>query len=213
VTRLRALGALVALALLVTACGSDPGPSAAGARAATETTVERTQLLVTVGGSATFGDGLDESLRDGWPHVLHRTAFPRATVLVNAAVRRSTAREALEQQVPLVEELRPAVVAIWLGSVEVRSGSPVDEFAADLGAVVRRADATGARVLLANLPRGPDLDVDAYNAAIARIASAQDVALVRLDTLAIGNTGQSPFLPDREGHRAIAAAFADALRR
>jgi len=207
-----AVAAVVAFAICVAACGGTNANTGAAERPAVG--VEETQTLFVIGSGATVGIGLDLALQDAWPRILHREAFPRATVLVNAALEEASAADALEHQVPLAEELSPAVVAIWLGAIEAFGLSPVDEFAANLDALVERVRATGARVLIADLPENTAVPIEAFNDAIARVAEEHDATLVSLRSSRITTArGAGPaFLPDVAGHRVIADAFADALR-
>jgi lysophospholipase L1-like esterase len=211
VTRRIAVAVVVALALAAAGCGGGAPSRATGSTVA----AERTNTLLIMGTSASLGDGLDDPVRlqDAWPRVFYRDAFPRATVLVNAAVLDGSTADALRDQVPLAEDVAPSVVAIWLGAVEASEKRPVNEFAADLNGVVRRTRATGARVLLADLPPVAGIDVSAYNRVIARVAEDQGATLVPLHTQTISMLpgSGSTFLPDTAGHRVIARAFQAAL--
>jgi hypothetical protein len=205
---------VVALALAAVGCAGGSAPSRA-----TRVTVpvEKTKTLVVMGTSATVGDGLDQQLKlqDAWPRIFYRNAFPRATVLLNAGVQDESTEDALSDQVPLVEEASPSIVAIWLGAVEASEQRPITQFAADLNGVVRRARATGARVLLADLPPVAGIDVSAYNRVIARVAADQGATLVPLhaQTISMLPRQELAFLPDPAGHRVIARAFEAAFHR
>jgi hypothetical protein len=208
-------GALVVLACIaciafVGGCGEvQDGSSSEGE---TGVTVERTETLVVLGSGATVGEGLGRKLRDPWPRIFHREAFPRATVLVNAAVENSSTADALVNQVPLVEELSPSIVAIWLGTIEAFNEYPLETFEANLRTIVRRVRAAGADVLLADLPTVSTLEVGDYNRVIARVAADEGATLVPLrDRTVRALAGQDwAFLPDRAGHRVVADAFIDA---
>jgi lysophospholipase L1-like esterase len=209
------LAALVALGFVATAC-STPGDDRTDDAGAAAVTTEATSTLLIMGSAASIGDQLDEPLQDSWPRVFYREAFPRATVLVNAAGRSSTVLDAQRDQLPLAQELRPDVVAIWLGQADLVIGTPVALFETELATLVQRVRETGARVLLANLTAhgASAARTAAFNDAVADVARAQDATLVdlfhtRISTLATVN---DTFAPDVAGHRAIARAFTDALK-
>ena len=68
------------VALIATACTDHrPAVGPPVTRAAANQTT-----LLTIGGSATEGDGTDDRLRDAWPYVVFRDALPPSSVLVNA---------------------------------------------------------------------------------------------------------------------------------
>ena len=151
--------------IMPTVGAADSSPAAAGR---STVTVEATQTLLVLGTSATFGVGLEDSFQDAWPRIFFREAFARATVFFNGALVNSSAADAEVNQLPLVAAVSPSVVAIWFGADEASLGVPAAQFAADLADLVRRVRASGARVLLADLPQSENTDVDAYNQAIAR---------------------------------------------
>jgi lysophospholipase L1-like esterase len=202
--------AAVALLSCAAGCGgTDGSPSAAGR---STVTVDATQTVLVMGTSATFGVGLEDSFHDAWPRIFFREAFPRTTVFFNGALVNSSAAEAEVNQLPLVAAVSPSVVAIWFGAEEASLGVPAAQFAADLGDLVRRVRASGARVLLADLPQSGNADVGAYNEAIARVAADEGATLVPLHEARISSFDRAHVLPDVAGHRAIARAFERALR-
>jgi hypothetical protein len=177
------------------------------------TPLQPAATFAVIGTSASTGDGLVLPLQYAWPRLVFREAFPRTTVFVNAAVSGSSAQNALHDQVPLVEQLHPTVVLIWLGAVEVSQLAPVTQFETNLRAVVDGARSTGARVLLADLPAYPTTDVKPYNTVIDGIARDTGVTLVPLHSRNVSWLINEPlFLPDRNGHRDIATAIEGALQ-
>jgi lysophospholipase L1-like esterase len=202
--------AAVALVCCTAACGGNERRASTAGRSTV--TVEATQTLLVMGTSATFGVGLEDSFHDAWPRIFFREAFPRTTVFYNGALVSSSAADAEVNQLPLVAEVSPSVVAIWFGADEASLGVPAAQFAADLGDLVRRVLASGARVLLADLPQSDGADVDAYNQAIARVAADEGATLVPLHEARISSFDRAHMLPDVAGHRAVARAFERALR-
>jgi hypothetical protein len=213
----RAVATVVLAAALVaaTACGAPEPTARAGARPRqAPATVEPTQTLVTMGSSGTVGEGLDAAVlpQATWPQRLFREAFPRATVLVNAAIEASSAASARARQLPLATEMRPDVVAMWFGTYEAVQDIPPAVLQRELSALVGEVQDLGARVLLADLP-ATDVPTAAYNRVIAAVAAARDVTLVplRSEPVTMLDRPDATFLPDAAGQGVIAAAFADAL--
>jgi lysophospholipase L1-like esterase len=165
-----------------------------------------------IGTSASVGDALQLPLQYAWPRLVFRESFPRSTVFVNAAVSGSSALNAIHDQVPLVEQLHPTVIVIWLGAVEASQLVPPAQFATNLRPVVEGARSTGARVLLADLPPYPKTNVRPYNVVIDGIARETGVTLVPLHGLDVPWFINEPlFLPNVEGHRIIATAIEASL--
>jgi hypothetical protein len=199
----------VALALIAAACSSG---SRSSSNQSPTTVAQPAATLAVIGTSASVGDGLLLPLQYSWPRLVFREAFPRTTVFVNASVSSSSIADALREQVPLVEQLHPTVVVIWLGAVEVSQLDPPAPLAPGLRAVVNGARSTGARVVLADLPAYPNTDVRPYNAVIDAVARDAGVTLVPLHALDVPwlNTGPL-FLPTVQGQRVIATAIEASL--
>src|SRR4030081_2973441 len=139
-------------------------------------------VYVALGGDETLGATLQVPLRDVWPQVLYRSALPKETVFYNLATPGELAADALPALLVLADQLRPTVATLWSHSTD----------AAQIANVVRRLRRNGAtRVLVA-----------ATNDVVARVATAQGATVVAV--------AGSPLSPD--DHRAVATAFASALR-
>ena len=201
-----------------------------------------TGLYVAVGASDAVGVGARRPRREAWPRLVHRQAFGPDTRFVNLGVSGATAAAALIDQVPRAERLVPDVVTVWMVVNDVVSAVPVDSYEAHLDELVGRLRRAGAsRVLVGNCPyldrlpaylvgraAGwlPEPDeanriVDRYNAAIEAVIVRHDATPVDLRTagLAARRAGLEPalvasdgFHPSTAGHRALARAFAAALR-
>ena len=111
---------LVAAIGVVSALAGCAGKSNAPAAEAVGATA-RTTTFLTIGSSATEGDGVSDRLHEAWPYLVFNQAFPISTSLVNAAVDGATVTNAREEQVPVARELKPDVVAIWLGVDDLAS--------------------------------------------------------------------------------------------
>src|SRR5690349_7519235 len=98
------VGLAIALAftLLAAACSSSTASTTAPATPSGPTT-----RFLTLGGSATEGDGVRDRLHQAWPYVVFREALPENTTFVNAATDDGRAATALAEQVPLARETKP----------------------------------------------------------------------------------------------------------
>ncbi len=195
----------------VTGCsgggGSDTAPTAPS---------EVGQSLLVIGSGSSNGEELGDPLREAWPRVLFGEMLPPSTTLVNGASGPSTVAEAIVEQVPLADELRPDLVAVWLGSYDLNQGTPPEEFGTQMRALIGALAASGSgRVFVADLPRLPAYDEELrvlYNDEIAAAVLASDATLVPLrdETLAPVDA-EHDYQPDAAGHRLIAEAFADSM--
>jgi lysophospholipase L1-like esterase len=204
-SRLRTV-AVVAQVLVCGACSSSGGGTGGTANEPTTSATHPVKLVV-MGSDLALGDSLDDSLRDAWPRLLFRS-LPTGSSFVNAATDRATLADALQDQVPIVEEARPDIVVLLLGSDDVIERTPLTTFRRQFAELLARAVARSGRVLVGNLPAiGVDhTEVDPYNAAIADVAGTYHVQLVDLSQV----QGQNA---DRPQHRSIAAAFEAAFAR
>jgi acyl-CoA thioesterase-1 len=200
-------------------------------------------VYVAVGASETTGVGSDQPLRDAWPRVLHRTALPAGAVFVNMGIPGATVAQALAEEVTHALAARPNLVTVWLNVNDMTRGVTPAQYERQLDSLVTSLRGDGStRVLVANTPPLDRLPayttgrllaglpepealqelVAAYNAAIARVVERQGAVLVDLHAVgmaarAAGTEGslisQDGFHPSTAGHAAVAAAFADVLRR
>ena len=226
---------LLVLGLGATACASGSAVGISGPR------------HVVVGASDAAGFGADAPATQAWPRVVRATLEPGSS-MVNVAIPGATVAKALDEEVPQAVAAEADVALVWLSVNDVLQRVPPGTYEMRLGRLVhalRRGGAT--RVLVANTPpldrlrgylscradpgckRGPfpspgelDATVDAYNAAIARVARAEGAEVVDLHapTLAARAAGTEAslvssdgFHPSTAGHRAIAEAFVAVLRR
>jgi GDSL-like Lipase/Acylhydrolase family len=207
----RSAAAVVVLALATSACAStrhDP-PAANGA-----TTKAKSKLL-TIGGSATEGDGVRDRLRATWPYLVLNEALAPGDELVNGALDGATVANALADQAPLASEVHPTIVAAWLGYDDVLARTPVDAFESAYVALVTAFQNEGARrVLLADVPLSFGGDAQAIDAAIAAVARQTNAELVELSSSEVPvapTEGLAP-QPSTEGQRVVADAFERQLR-
>lgn len=200
-------------------------------------------VYVAVGASETTGAGSDQPLRDGWPRVLHRSALPAGSIFVNMGIPGATVAQALAEELNQALASRPNLVTVWLNVNDITQGVSPAEYERQLDRLVKALRGDGSvRVLVANTPPLDTLPayqagrllvgfpgpaalqevVAAYNGAIARVVERQGAHLVDLHAVVMAARaagteaqliGRDGFHPSTAGHAAVAAAFADVLRR
>lgn len=189
-------------------------PSAPAAPAAAATGTPR---VVFLGDSLTAGFGLGEE--QAFPARVGELLAARGTpiVVVNGGVSGDTSAGALERVDWLLS--RPAaVMVVSIGANDGLRGQPVAGIEANLRAIVRKAKASGARVLVTGqkIPTnyGPDY-ARAFEAIYPRVANEEGVALL---PFLLEGVAMRPELnqadgihPTPEGQGLIARAVAAAL--
>jgi GDSL-like Lipase/Acylhydrolase family len=200
----RAAAVLFAVVVLASCSGANGDQHAAarddgGAR----------QTLMVIGSGTALGDNLPDPLRDAWPRLLYLDAFPRATVFVNAAARDQTTSEAVTDQIPLVRELHPRTVIVWIGANDVTEAVPIEQFRRDVTDLLEAIRSTRVHSIFVGQLPGLGPATPSYNAVLAD-ASARTGALL------VSRTGGSRTvvdddLPEIDDHRAVARAFEQAL--
>lgn len=212
------------------------GGCASGSRSAAKASV-RPVVYAAVGASESVGVGASNPATDAWPQVLARAALPFSAALHNVAVSGATAADALRTQVPKALAARPTLVTVWLNVNDLIALVTPPKYEQTLQTIVHRLRRGGAaQVLVANTPPVEDLPafarrfgflkqlavgrVNEYNAAIARVVTAEGAVLVdlhaagvraRIDGTEASLISGDGFHPSTAGHAAIAAAFAAAL--
>jgi lysophospholipase L1-like esterase len=203
-----AFAALVLLPALTSCHGGSHSAQPAAPAAA------KPQTLVTIGDSATEGDGVADRFRRAWPYLLFDDSFAPSSTLVNAALDGATAANARLLQEPVAKEVKADVVAIWLGAVDVARRTAIAPFGADLRKLLDDLRHAGVRrILVADLPAAY-AGAAPYNAAIRSVTAATKSTLVELGGAAISFTANRglPDQPDTASHQVIAAAFEHALQ-
>jgi lysophospholipase L1-like esterase len=235
------------LALLLAAGCSTGGPAAASHPAATPPPAPTPPPIVyaAVGASETVGIGAQDPRDQSWPMDFYQTTLPRSAVFYDFGVPAETTQGALTGEVPAALAVRPTLVTVWLNVDDLVAGVSTADYEARLGQLVHALRQGGAaRVLVADtpyldrlplylkclaggtgcpfagaVPAPADLnaDVDAYNAAVARVVQREGAVLV--DLHAGGEVAdQHPdwvsadgFHPSAAGYTAVAARFATAF--
>ncbi len=99
------------------------------------------QTFIPIGNSYSIGEGVSESER--WPNLLanHMTQEGKATkLLANPGRTGWTTRQALENELPLVEKERPSLITILIGVNDLVQGVSVEEFERNLREILDRSE-------------------------------------------------------------------------
>lgn len=186
----------------------------------------RPVVYAAIGASDTLGEGADDPDNDSWVRVLHER-LPSGSVLHRLGASGATAAEARDKLVPHAEQVRPDLATVWLAVNDFRHEVPLDEYEATLDEIVGRVTATGATVLVGNLPdlagmpefddRDPDElrgTTRRWNEVIARVAGARGAVLVDIMAASDGLADERSYLlsedrfhPSTLGHLALAEVF------
>ena len=105
-------------------------------------------VLLVLGDSLSAGYGIDPD--EAWPSLLQRKfdSLGQAVSVVNASISGETTRGGLTRLPGLLEAHRPALVVLELGANDGLRGLPLEEFARNMRALVERAQAAGAGVVV-----------------------------------------------------------------
>ncbi len=110
-------------------------------------------VYVAVGASESVGMGADRPRDQAWPVVLHRSALPPGSELVNLGVPGATVADAVRTQLPAALARRPGLATVWLNVNDILRGVPVAAYERQLGQLVHALRRGGATlVLVANTP-------------------------------------------------------------
>lgn len=232
---LRSLVVLLAVGAVAAACTS----SGSGGFVPNESPPGPAPRYVAIGASETVGVGSDDPVREAWPQVFYRTALPVGATYVDLGIPGATVADAIRQEAPDALALRPDLVTVWLNVNDIREGVAVSTYESELLQLVTELRGGGrTKVLVANTPPMdhlpailqvvpaaalPDLraTIDAYNAAIATVASRTGAVVVDLHSVGEASIrdgtfghllASDGFHPNDAGHRAVAAAFAKVYR-
>lgn len=187
-------------------------------------------------------------LRDAWPQLFFNEALPRAATYYNLAVPGISSGDALQQELPEAMALHPTVATVFFTVDDLVQGVSAADYEANLDRIVHALRQDGKAVVLvgnaphidrlpayqacvngtALCPLGPDAtvpppdvvnaDIDAYDAAIARVVKREgavlvDVAAQGADIVSNPNYVAADGLhPSPAGNAALAALFVSAYR-
>ncbi len=198
----------ISLLVLTSVAGAACSGSTASVPAATN--AGRKAVYVAIGNGETAGNGVKNRIRDAWPQLLYRSAFPRATVFANFGQTNVTVEEALTSQLQPALTLEPTVATVNLTEDTFLTRN-VTNFESRFSTLIRQLRRSGkTAVIIGNIPPGDrepgilacspnppagskpcqlgsTFDPQAesardasFNAAIARVAAANGATLVDL---------------------------------
>ncbi|NCO34768.1 MAG: hypothetical protein GW893_13025 [Armatimonadetes bacterium] len=143
-----------------------------------------------LGDSITYGYGLEEPKRDSFARAFSqalRRAFHNSNLrYVNGGVSGDKLSEGLERLPELLKKYRPDIMTVQFGGNDFREKTPVDEFKANLTAIVEMAQKEcGTFVVLITPPMADDAPrFDAWVVeAVREVALKESVLVVDSDTL------------------------------
>ena len=167
-------------------------------------------LVIFLGDSLTAGNGLPADA--AFPALVAEMLSEKGRPIrvVNAGVSGDTTSGGLDRVAWLLEQ-KPDLLVVGLGVKDAFRGQPVERIESNLRAIVTRARAAGARVLLLGMRvptnYGPDY-TEAFAAIYPRVAKSEKVILM---PFLLASVGGHPELnlddgihPNREGQRLVA---------
>jgi acyl-CoA hydrolase len=192
------------LALLLAACGGEGVRQALPAGA----------TVLAFGDSVTFGLGAGPG--QDYPAQLAELTRWR---VINAGISGDTAREARQRLAPLLKTHRPDLVIVELGGNDFLRKRPEREVKADLHAIIRESQASGAIAVLVAVPRlsmlrasiGALSDASIF-AELAEETGATLVADTFSGVLSDDSLRADRIHPNALGYRVLAEGIAQRLR-
>jgi acyl-CoA thioesterase-1 len=137
----------------------------------------------------------------GWVALLEERLKrePADYIVVNASISGETSGGGRGRLKALLERHRPAIVILALGGNDGLRGMPITQMRTNLAAMIREAQANGARVLLVGVKMPPnygEVYTQSFDAAFLELAKTHRVALV---PFLLEDFAGKPefFLPDR----------------
>jgi acyl-CoA thioesterase-1 len=171
----------------------------------------REPLVIFLGDSLTAGHGL--AVDEAFPALVAKALRDKGRPIrvVNAGVSGDTTSMGLERTGWLLDQ-KPDVLVLGLGVNDAFRGQPVDRIEGNLRAIVARAKAAGARVLLLGMRvptnYGPQYG-EAFAAIYPRIAKSEKVDLMPFLLDGVGGHGElnleDGIHPNAAGQRIVAA--------
>ena len=187
------LAVLIPMVLMVLACGGQVSedqpratqaalrtPAPAPRPAAAPAPMQKTPLVVFLGDSLTAGLGLDED--EAYPALIGKDLGEEGLPVrvINAGVSGDTTAGGLSRIGWLLNQ-HPDVVVVALGANDGLRGLSIDEAEKNLREIVRRSQASGARVLLAGMKMPPNYGPDytsRFEGMFTAIAKDMNVPLI-----------------------------------
>jgi acyl-CoA thioesterase-1 len=162
--------------------------------------------ILVLGDSLSAGYGIDTER--GWVNLLRRRLAERDSAwrVVNRSISGDTTAGGLARLPPLLEQYRPAVVIIELGSNDGLRGLSFKQMRANLQAMIDASEAAGARVLLVGGRLPPNYGrayTEAFQQSFRELAQANELLLV---PFLLEGVAQDRSLMQADGYHPNAAA-------
>ncbi len=136
--------------------------------------------LLVVGDSISAGYGLEKP-EQGWVALLRERLRPRSIEVINASISGDTSAGGLSRIDALLQRHHPAWVLVELGGNDGLRGLSPKQTEANLGALITRARAAGAKVLLLGMKMPPNYGkrfTELFEAVYPALARVYEVPLV-----------------------------------
>ena len=185
-----------------------------------------------IGASDSVGIGASDPSKTGWVPVL-QSMLPSGTRVVNAGIDGARVRTALEQELPVILDVQPDIVAIWISVNDINARTPIAQYERDMNTLLSELSTkTNARLVLANVPNLAALPLYGsvppesatsisvqWNDVINRVASSYNVVMVDLSAPAYSQEllsnpsyiSADGFHPSDDGYKRLAELFYDAF--
>ncbi|HYE35178.1 arylesterase [Methylocaldum sp.] len=138
------------------------------------------KTVLVLGDSISAGYGL-EKIDHGWVAMLQEAARPHGIEVMNASISGETSAGGLARIDGLLSRHRPAVVILELGANDGLRGLTPKQLEANLGEMIVRSKAAGAKVLLLGMKIPPNYGrryADLFRNVFQRVAETHDTAFV-----------------------------------
>jgi len=138
------------------------------------------KTVLVLGDSISAGYGL-EKIDHGWVALLQESARPLGVEVVNASISGETSAGGLARIDELLRRHRSAVVILELGANDGLRGLSPKKLEANLGEMIVRSRAAGAKVLLLGMKMPPNYGkryADLFQNVFRRVAETHDTAFV-----------------------------------
>jgi acyl-CoA thioesterase I len=114
------------------------------------------RTILVLGDSLSAAYGMD--VRSGWVTLLQQRLAQQKTdyQVINASISGDTTANGLARLPPLLAKHRPAIVIVELGGNDGLRGLPLAQMQHNIGAIVKKAKAGGAKVLLVGVRLPPN---------------------------------------------------------
>ena len=149
------LVAVSVMALLTVGCGtrtvqSDSPPAQQDSSTSAAPSPDGAIRYLALGDSLTQGVGAPDESTGAFPALLaeHWRADGCAVELQNAGISGYTAGQILAEQVPQIESFRPTIISFQAGGNDIANGISIEEYRANVKAVLEAATGSGARVVV-----------------------------------------------------------------